>query len=552
MSIRYKLFGIFCIVIGLTCGLAFYGIRGISSSGDLVVRLYDGPLMGINYARSAQAGMNEARLLMHRSVNEGATKDRLAKLEKLITGISGDLKVVRERVDSKDVTTALDRAERAFHGWSEAELKFLKPPAGGLTELPAAFAVIQKADEAAIALDDLVEVVAAYGFGFRSEAEAAVTTARGTMVKLTIGTALTGLLLALAFAYSMSRAIFAAMKVAERVAAGNFTDQIVLGRSDELGRLLKSLAVMQGNLKVRAEESVALISAKDQMNSEQIGRRQRIEAEVAAFRSAIQSALVNTDAMTGKLTETARTLSSIAHSAGQQSSQMASAADETSSNVQTVAAAANHLGESVQTITAQLQDATGVVQRASVMATEANETIGALASAAQHIDEVVGFIRTIAGQTNLLALNATIEAARAGEAGRGFAVVASEVKALAIQTAKATEEISSQIAEVQLATKRAVDNVGAITTVMSDIDSFTASIARAMSQQNTAALEISENIRHAAAGTASVAQSIAGTAAASDNTHRSADLVLATAQELSSQAAELRSSVDHFLANAAA
>ena len=196
--------------------------------------------------------------------------------------------------------------------------------------------------------------------------------------------------------------------------------------------------------------------------------------------------------------------------------------------------------------------AAGVVQRASLMATEANDTIGALASAAKHIDEVVGFIRTIAGQTNLLALNATIEAARAGEAGRGFAVVASEVKALAIQTAKATEEISSQIAEVQLATKRAVDNVGAITAVMSDIDSFTASIARAMSQQNTAALEISENIRQAAAGTASVAQSIAGTAAASDNPHRSADLVLATAQELSSQAAELRSSVDHFLANAAA
>jgi methyl-accepting chemotaxis protein len=256
--------------------------------------------------------------------------------------------------------------------------------------------------------------------------------------------------------------------------------------------------------------------------------------------------------MTGKLGETARTLSSIAHAAGEQSNQMASSADETSSNVQTVAAAADQLGESVQTITAQLQDATGVVQRASVMASEANETISALASAAQHIDEVVGFIRTIAGQTNLLALNATIEAARAGEAGRGFAVVASEVKALAIQTAKATEEISSQIAEVQLATKRAVDNVGAITAVMTDIDSFTASIARAMNQQNTAALEISENIRHAAAGTASVAQGIAGTAEASENTHRSADLVLATAQELSSQAAALRSSVDQFLANAAA
>src|SRR5205807_2315897 len=146
------------------------------------------------------------------------------------------------------------------------------------------------------------------------------------------------------------------------------------------------------------------------------------------------------------------------------------------------------------------------------MAGTANETIRALASAAQHIDEVVGFIRNIAGQTNLLALNATIEAARAGEAGRGFAVVASEVKALATQTAKATEEISSQIAEVQSATRQAVDNVGAIASIMGDIDGFTSAIAAAVSEQNMAATEISQNIGQAAAGTAIVARSIAGTA----------------------------------------
>jgi methyl-accepting chemotaxis protein len=552
MSIRYKLFGIFCIVIGLTCALAFYGIRGISSSGDMVVRLYDGPLMGINYARSASAAMNEASLLVHRSQNEGSSQEMLARLEKLIASISDDLKIVRARVDSKDVTTALDHADKFVRGWSEAELKVLKPSAAGLAELPAAFAITRKADEAAAALDDLVEVVAAYGFSFRTDAEAAVTAARSTMISLTIGTALVGLFLALAFAYSLSKSIFVAMKVAEHVAAADFSDQIVARRRDELGRLLKSLAIMQASLKARAEENAALMSYKDQMNSEQVGRRQRIEAEVAAFRSAITSALSNTDAMTGKLAETAQTLSSIAHAAGQQSTEMASTAGETSNNVQSVAEAADQLGESVQTINAQLQDATGVVRRASVMAGEANDTIGALASAAQHIDEVVGFIRNIAGQTNLLALNATIEAARAGDAGRGFAVVASEVKALAIQTAKATEEISSQIAEVQVATKRAVDNVGAITAVMADIDSFTAAIARAMSQQNSAANEISENIRQAAAGTSSVAQRIAGTAAASEDTNRSADLVLATAQELSNQAANLRASVDHFLTSAAA
>jgi methyl-accepting chemotaxis protein len=552
MSIRYKLFGIFCIVISLTCGLAFYAVRGISSSGDMVVRLYDGPLMAINYARSALAAMNEARLLVHRSQNAGATKDMLTRLEKLIGSISDDLKVVRERVDSRDVSVALDKAEKFVRAWSEAELKVIKPPAAGLAELPTAFSTVQKADEAAAALDDLVEMVAAYGFNFRADAEASVVAARNTMVTLTIATAIVGLLLAAAFAYSMSKPIFAAMRVAERVAAGNFTDEITVRRKDELGRLLKSLAVMQANLKARADENMTLMSSKDQMNAEQVGRRQRIEAEVAAFRSAITSALANTDAMTGKLTETAQTLSSIAHAAGQQSKQMASTADETSNNVQTVATAADQLGGSVQTINAQLQDATGVVQRATVMAGEANDTISALASAAQHIDEVVGFIRNIAGQTNLLALNATIEAARAGEAGRGFAVVAQEVKALAIQTAKATEEISSQIAEVQVATKRAVDNVGAITSVMADIDSFTAAIARAMGQQKTAAVEITENIRQAAAGTASVAERIAGTASASEDTNRSADLVLATARQLSDQAAELRSSIDHFLASAAA
>jgi len=350
----------------------------------------------------------------------------------------------------------------------------------------------------------------------------------------------------------MSKPIFAAMQIAEHVAAGNFTDRIELRRRDELGRLLKSLAVMQAGLKGRAEEDSALMSSKDQANSEQVSRRTRMEGEIEAFRSTITSVLTNADAMTGELTETARTLSSIAQVAGQQSIETASSADETSANVQTVSTAAGLLGESVQAIEGQLHEATSIVRRASTMAEDANQTMGALATAAQHIDDVVGFIRNIAGQTNLLALNATIEAARAGDAGRGFAVVASEVKALAIQTAKATEEISSQIAEVQLATKRAVDNVGAITAVMGEIDSFTATIATAVNQQNTAAAEITKNIRQAAAGTASVARGIAGTAAASEDTNRSADLVLSSAHGLSRQAAELRSSVDCFLSNVAA
>ena len=552
MSIRYKIFGAFSVVILLACGLAFYGIKGISNSGDLVVRLYDGPLMGINHARSAHAALNEARLVMQRSLTGGPTNEAVARFEKLVRSISEDLNVVRDRVQSAPVKAAREKAEASLRNWSTAGLKILKPVQGGLTEIPTTFSLARQGDEAIAALDDLVELVAAYGFDYRTEAEASVAEARTTMLGIAIGTALIGFIIAMGFAYSLSKPISAAVRVAERVAAGNFTDDIAVRRRDELGRLLKSLALMQASLKARADQDLAVMSSKDETHARQVSRRQRLEEEIEAFRSTFTAALANTDRMTGELTNTAQTLSSIAHAAGKQSVETASTAGQTSANVQTVAAAASQLGESVQEIKTQVNDATTIVQRASGMAGAANDTIRALASSTQQIDEVVGFIRNIAGQTNLLALNATIEAARAGEAGRGFAVVATEVKALATQTAKATEDISSQIAEVQSATKQAVDNVGAIASIMDEIDRFTAAIADAVSQQNAAASEISRNIGQAAAGTESVARSIAGTATATENTNRSADLVLSTARDLSNQAADLRASVDRFLSNVAA
>src|SRR5207344_1233761 len=124
MSIRYKIFGAFSVVILL--GLAFYGIQGISTAGDQVVRLYDGPLMGINHARSAHAGLNEARLVMQRSLTDGPNSERVARFEKLVRNIFEDLSVVRDRVQSASVKTAREKAEAGLRGWSGAGLKILK------------------------------------------------------------------------------------------------------------------------------------------------------------------------------------------------------------------------------------------------------------------------------------------------------------------------------------------------------------------------------------------------------------------------------------------
>ena len=215
--------------------------------------------------------------------------------------------------------------------------------------------------------------------------------------------------------------------------------------------------------------------------------------------------------------------------------------------MRTVAGAADQLGESIHEINAQAAEAHSVVHRATEIARSADNLVGQLSGGADRIGDVVMLIRDIAEQTNLLALNATIEAARAGDAGRGFAVVAAEVKALASQTAGATEDIANQVDAIQRATRDAVVAIRSISGVMTEIDGFTASVAGAVGQQASSTQMIAYSVQQAATGANELAGNMAVVTKAIEETNRAASEVLGASHAFSAQASTLESAVDVFL-----
>lgn len=551
MSIRSKLFLAFSIVLALAVAIAAYAIQAISRAEGLVVQLYDKPFMAVSYARAAQVRFSDARkafevgLLRDDTVREA----HITAFTAAMKDVTDDLAIVSERLSDTEYGDRVTQARQLTEEWQQTGEAVISGAAPGGAS--SATDVKNKADAVAAAIDQVVEAASEYGFKFRAEAKAKVAASRVGLLTLATVTVLSGILFSLGIAISLGRAIRNAVRISERIANGDLSEQVATKRRDELGRLLVSLSQMQQALRSQAEARRLAAAAKDQEHGQQIARRQRMEQEIADFRSSIGKILNNAYEMTERMNSTATSLAMISSEADSQSKDATGAAEETSSHVATVAISTDELSASIHEISSRLATATDIVNSATQTAGDTEQMVFRLAKSAEHIDSIAGLIRSIAEQTNLLALNATIEAARAGDAGRGFAVVASEVKGLAIQTAKATEEISGQISEVQSSTGHAVDRIKSIVGVMAEIDKATSEIAAAVQQQGVATEEIARNIQGVADSTHEVARNVADATKSISDTNRVAAHVLETATHMTSHTKNLREAVDQFLQKAA-
>ena len=354
-----------------------------------------------------------------------------------------------------------------------------------------------------------------------------------------------GVLAALVF-LMLTRPLGRLVAVLQRMAQGEIDAEIAgASRGDEIGAVAKAV---EGIKALAAQKAAEDAEKKRIADTAAAAERRRTMIELAdSFDRAVGGIVGMVSSSATQLQATARTMSATATETSSQSTTVAAAAEEAASNVNTVAAAAEELGSSVQEIGRQVNGSAELAQKAVTDANQTGALVQELSGSVSRIGDVVGLISNIAGQTNLLALNATIEAARAGAAGKGFAVVAAEVKALAEQTAKATLEISGQIAQIQTSTGQAVTAIGGITERIREISGVATSIAAAVEQQGAATQEIVRNVAQAALGAGQVTDNISGVAGAAEETGAAAEQVLGAASELSRQSESLAAEVGRFL-----
>jgi methyl-accepting chemotaxis protein len=467
--------------------------------------------------KQAQGRLRSNLDLLPENAGTKALRDSADKLLALGTGKTGVFRVRQKELDAADYgQTVLDETRKLNVGLD-------------------------------ISVQQLVEGVQKETNATTFQTRQEISYATMVMLALGVGTLLGSVLFVwLYVGGSILRRIKGLQHSMQLLSNGDFETEIFRSRQkDEIAAMSDTLQVFRDSM-IKAR---ALSADQDKDRAAKAERTSRMEARITEFEATVRAALDNLQQSANSMQTTAQSMSSTADQSNSLVSVVASAAEETSVNVQTVSAGTEQLSSSIAEIGRQVVTSADIARKAVAEAGATDTTMQGLADNASRISVVVDLIQVIASQTNLLALNATIEAARAGEAGRGFAVVASEVKSLASQTAKATDEIRAQIASMQSVTTSAVSAIRNIGQTIGEINNVTTAIAAAVEEQGAATREIARNIQHAAGGTTEVSGNIAGVSAASAEAGAAAAEVLNASAELRREAEGLRAEIDAFLGN---
>jgi methyl-accepting chemotaxis protein len=344
---------------------------------------------------------------------------------------------------------------------------------------------------------------------------------------------------------SISRPIGGLAGTMQTLAAGNMTIVVpYVAERNEIGKMARAVEVFRASM----TEAEALRTEQENLKQAAAAERRTSLLRMAEeFEDAVGGVVEAVSASSAEMRRSAQTLTTSAQQTSDKSSEIVALSDEASRNVSAVAGASEELFASITEISQRLAQAVQTTDEANAEAQTAAGMMRSLEQATGQIGEVIGLINSIASQTNLLALNATIEAARAGEAGKGFAIVASEVKALAQQTANATEEIRSQVGAIQQEAAAALKSISGVTRTVTDVSELVTAVAAATEEQTAATEEISRRVQQVAVGTEAVSVNMGIVAAAMGGTRTEAAQVLDAATHLAERGSTLKQKVGAFL-----